>query len=260
MQRRSFVRSLAGAGLLAQANVPAGAQPAAGKTRLYRLDYFYYQQGDQATRLNQFFSSQAPLIAKHTRACGVFTAVMAPRTQAMLVLTGHASSEDMAAASAQIESDAGYQKAHAEFENGAEPPYDSWQRVLLQATAFSPEIAPLAEKPKSPRYFELRIYHSPTARQLAMVHERFAGPEIQIFHRSGVHPILYADTVIGPDMPNLTYLIPFASLADREKAWDAFGADPEWIKVRAESVARGGQIVNYNNISLWRATAFSPIQ
>jgi hypothetical protein len=46
----------------------------------------------------------------------------------------------------------------------------------------------------------------------------------------------------------------------REKARDAFGGDPEWVKVRAESVARGGQIVNYQNISLWRATAYSPLQ
>src|ERR1017187_6487917 len=68
----------------------------------------------------------------------------------------------MAAAAGQIESDPGYQKAQAELENGAEPPYDSAQRVLLQATAFSPEIVPLAERPKSLRYFELRIYHSPT--------------------------------------------------------------------------------------------------
>lgn len=260
MDRRSFTQSLAGAGLLAQANSLGGAQAQVERTRLYRLDYFYYRQGDQGTRLNQFFSSQVPLFAKHMRTFGVFTAVMAPHAQTMMALSGFASSEDMAAAAGQIESDPGYQKAHAELENGAEPPYDSAQRVLLQATAFSPEIVPLAEKPKSLRYFELRIYHSPTTRQLALVHERFEGPEIQIFHRSGVHPILYADTVIGPDMPNLTYLIPFATLADREKAWDAFSADPEWVKVRTESVSRGGQIVNYNNISLWRATAFSPIQ
>jgi len=92
------------------------------------------------------------------------------------------------------------------------------------------------------------------------VHERFAGPETKIFHRSGIHPILYADTIFGPELPNLTYLIPFASLAEREKAWDAFATDPEWLKARDESIARGGQIVNYNNISLWRATAYSPIQ
>jgi hypothetical protein len=93
-----------------------------------------------------------------------------------------------------------------------------------------------------------------------MLHERFGGAEIKIFHRSGIHPILYADTIMGPDLPNLTYLMPFAALADREKAWDAFGADPEWLKVRADSVARGGQIVDNNNISLWRAASYSPIQ
>ncbi len=246
--------------MAAQMSAPAGAQSSAQKTRLYRLDCFYYRQGEQAARLNQFFTSQMPLLTKHIRTVGVFTAVMAPHTNTTLVLTGYAGFEQMDAAWRAIEGDAGLAKALEELERGAEPPYDSQQRVLLEATGFSPEVVPLPEKPKSPRYFELRVYHSPTVRQLRMLHERFAGPEIKIFHRSGVHPILYGNTIIGPDQPNLTYMIPFATLADREKAWDAFGADPEWVKVRADSIARGGQIVNYNNISLWRATAFSPIQ
>jgi len=256
MERRSFIQTMAGASMLAQSH----AETPDAKTRLYRLDYFYYRQGDQANRLNQFFSSQVPLFLKHMRAFGVLTAVMAPHAQTMLILSGFASAQQELTAAKEIEADPGYQKAHAEFESGPEPPFDSMQRVMLQATDFSPEIVMPAEKPKTQRYFELRIYHSPTFRQLAMLHERFSGPEIRIFHRSGVHPILYGDTIMGPDMPNLTYMIPFASLADREKAWDAFGADPEWIKVRAESVARGGQIVNYNNISLWKATPYSPIQ
>jgi hypothetical protein len=260
MQRRFFVQSLAGAGLMSQAGAPAGAQESNRKTRLYCLDYFYYRQGDQATRLTQFLTSQTPLFAKRIRTFGVFTAVMAPRVQTFMTLSGFASFEEMTAAARDIEGDAGYQKAHEEFERGATPPYDSVQRVLLQATDFSPEVVPLAEKPKSPRYFEVRLYHSPTRRQLQLVHERFTGVEIPIFHRSGVNPILYTDTLAGPEMPNLTYVIPFATLAEREKAWDAFNADPEWIKARAESIARGGQIVDYNNISLWRATAFSPIQ
>ena len=258
MERRRFVQAVAGTSVLAQAGALAQTTPQ--RTHLYRIDYFYYRQGDQVNRLNQFFASQTPLFVKHMRAFGVFTAVMTPHTQTMMVLSGFASAEGMTSAAAAIESDPGYRQAHAEFESGSEPPFDSAQRVLLLATPFSPEIVPPAEKPKSPRYFELRIYHSPTLRQLGLLHERFAGPEIQIFHRSGVHPILYADTIIGPDLPNLTYLIPFTSLAEREKAWDAFGADPEWAKVRTESIARGGQIVNYNNLSLWRAAAFSPIQ
>jgi len=270
MDRRSFFQSLTAAGMLSRAVTPAGAQEAASaasapnaagrKTRLYRMDYFYYRQGDQGTRINLFLSSQMPLFSKHIRTLGVFTAVMTPHAQTTLVLSGFSSFEEMTAAGHAVEGDSEYQKAHEEFERGSEPPYDTAERQLLAATDFSPEIVPPAEKPKSPRYFELRIYHSPTQRQLRMVHERFAGPEIAIFHRSGVHPLFYADTIIGRELPNLTYMIPFATLAGREAAWDKFGADPEWLKARAESVAKGGQIVNYNNISMWRATGFSPIQ
>lgn len=262
MDRRFLLQSLAAAGMASQVAPSLAAQTGeqGRKTRLYRLDYFYYRQGDQGTRINQFFSSQMPLLTRHVRTLGVFTAVMTPHAQTTLVLSGFSSFDEMTAAGRAIESDPGYQKAHEEFEGVAEPPYDTAERSLLAATEFSPEIVPLVEKPKSPRYFELRIYHSPTQRQLRLVHERFAGAEIKIFHRSGVHPLFYADTVIGRELPNLTYLIPFSTLADREKAWDAFGADPEWIKVRADSVAKGGQIVNYNNLSLWRATPFSPIQ
>jgi len=254
MHRRSFLQALAGSAALAQAQT----QPA--KTRLYRLDYLSYRQGDQATRLNAFYTSQAPLYAKRTRAFGVFTSVMAPHMPTMLVLSGFADASDMAASTAAIESDAGYKAAFAELEKGAEPPFDTQQSVIVQATAYSPEIVAPAEKPKTPRYIELRVYHSPTHRQLAMLHERFSGAEVQIFHRSGIHPLFYSETVYGPEMPNLTYLIPFSSLADREKAWQTFNADPEWVKVRTDSVTRGGQIVSSTDISLWQPTAYSPIQ
>ena len=89
-------------------------------------------------------------------------------------------------------------------------------------------------------------------RQLGLLRERFAGPEIQILRPSGDHCIQYADTIIGPDLPNLTYLIPFASLAEREKTWVSSAPIPNELRYALESITRGGQIVNYNNISLWR--------
>jgi hypothetical protein len=106
----------------------------------------------------------------------------------------------------------------------------------------------------------LRVYHSPTWKQLAALHERFRGPEIKIFHRSGIHPILYGSTVIGPNVPNLTYLIPFADLAAREKAWAAFGADPDWQKVRKESVEKSGEIVSNIQVSFYKSTPYSPVR
>jgi hypothetical protein len=95
---------------------------------------------------------------------------------------------------------------------------------------------------------------------LTALHERFSGPEIKIFHRTGIHPLFYSSTVFGPAIPNLTYLIPFDNLAEREKAWAAFGGDPEWTKVRAESIAKHGQISSIIQISLYKAAPYSPVQ
>jgi hypothetical protein len=255
------MQTVGGAAMLsALAGEEAEAQQPARKTRLYRLHYLYFRQGDQGSRINQFLSSQMALITKHIHTVGVFSSLIAPHNPMTLVLTGFSGFEEMELAEERLRRDSGYQAAFEEMEKGAEPPYDHADTVLLRATDFSPEIVPLKEKPKAARIFELRVYHSPTERQLRQLHERFSGPEIGIFHRVGVHPILYANTIAGPDMPNLTYLTPFATLSDREKAWDAFGADPEWVKARTESIARGGQIVSENNIMLLRAAAFSPIQ
>jgi hypothetical protein len=261
MNRRYFAQSMGSAAVLsALANAPAQAQPPAPKTKLYRLEYLCLRQGSQGNRINEFLSSQIPMLAKNTLALGVFTAVIGPQLPATVVLSGFTGLEEMEATDDRIRRNPEYQAALEKLEKGAEPPYDRTERVLLRATDFSPEIVPLREKPKMPRIFELRVYHSPTERQLHALHERFAGPEIAIFHRSGIHPALYADTIIGPNMPNMTYLAPFASLAEREKAWDTFAADPEWIKAREESIARGGQIVAQSNITLLRPTPFSPMQ
>jgi hypothetical protein len=146
------------------------------------------------------------------------------------------------------------------WESGQEQPYEHASHTLLEATPYCPDIVADREPRKTPRVFELRVYHSPTWRQLAALHERFAGPEIRIFSRVGVHPILYSSGVFGQNLPNLTYLIPFSDLAAREKAWEAFSADPEWIKVRRESIERSGQISSVMEISLYRATPYSPVR
>ncbi len=62
-------------------------------------------------------------------------------------------------------------------------------------------------------------------------------------------------------MPNLTYVIPFEDLAAREKAWDAFGADPEWLKVRQDWIDEERPDLDSTTRSLlYRATAYSPIR
>lgn len=47
-------------------------------------------------------------------------------------------------------------------------------------------------------------------------------------------------TIVGPNTNNeLTYILAWESLADREKKWDAFFFDPEWIEARTNSEKDG---------------------
>ena len=58
-------------------------------------------------------------------------------------------------------------------------------------------------------------------------------------------------------MPNLTYMLTYADMAEREKNWATFLADPEWKKMN--SIPEYATAVsNISNIFL-RPTAYSQI-
>ena len=55
--------------------------------------------------------------------------------------------------------------------------------------------------------------------------------EIAIFRRAGLTPVFFGETLVGADMPNLTYMLVYEDMAAHDKQWSAFGADPEWKKL-----------------------------
>jgi hypothetical protein len=254
------MEAFSGAGVLAGAGLAqTGAE---SKTRIYLIETYDLKAGTQPARFHEYMSKSAlPALSKvHNGPKLVLEALITPHSPQTAVILGFQSVQEFWSVRAKLNEDKELEKAFEDWQTGPEPPFEQQRNVILEATGFSPEAVPLDPPPKTPRLFELRVYHSPTYRQLNALQERFAGPEIRIFHRVGVHPILYGTTVIGPNMPNLTYVIPFEDLAAREKAWNAFGADAEWAKVRQESVDKSGQISSIIQISLYRATAYSPIR
>lgn len=188
---------------------PAGA---AGEKRtgFYMLETFYLQQGSQVARMHDYFNKLAlPALqqVEYTGPILYLESLVAPHMPQMVAVYGFQSLEHYWSVYSRIHQNPELVKNFEQWDSG-DPPFDQASSTLLQATDYSPEIVAPAEPPKAPRLFELRVYHSPTVRQLKALHERFAGPEIQILHRVGVHPILYTSTLIGTNMPNLTYLIP----------------------------------------------------
>lgn len=94
-----------------------------------------------------------------------------------------------------------------------------------------------------PRLFELRVYQSTAPARLSA-----------IFRRHGIRPLMEGTGA---------FLIPFDSLAAREKAWRELGADPEWAEARGESALREMAIYRpiFRSTTPWDATSaeYSPV-
>ncbi len=241
----------------------ANAQTTARKTKYFRLERFLLEAGDQGARLAEYLEKGRMAACARLGLPGpriVLEGLITAHMPQVVVVTPYASFDEMRATEEKLAADTAHRAAMEKWEAPALPPYTEVEETLLEATDYCPELPVELPQRSAPRVFELRLYHSPTVRQWRGLHERFAGPEIKIFHRCGIHPVLYSSTAIGPKKPNLVYLTPFDDLAAREKAWAAFGADPEWIKVRAESIARYGQSNAVYQIALYRAASYSPLR
>jgi len=83
---------------------------------------------------------------------------------------------------------------------------------------------------------ELRIYHCAPGR-LPALHERFTSATLGFFEKHGIEQIGFWTTLAGATNQSLTYLLKWESLAERERKWNAFQADPDWIAKRAASEA-----------------------
>ena len=106
--------------------------------------------------------------------------------------------------------------------------------------------------------YELRIYTTLPGR-LPLLLKRFAEHTLPIWERHGIRQHGFWTTLVGPDANDLTYMLAWESLAEREMKWTAFGADPQWLAARAES-ERDGPINARIASSFLMPTAFSAVQ
>ena len=105
--------------------------------------------------------------------------------------------------------------------------------------------------------YELRIYRTLPGRMPALL-KRFETATLRIWEKHGIRQAGFWTTVIGESNNDLTYLLAWESLAEREKRWAAFMADPEWISARSVSEKDGPIVANISS-SILQPTAFSSV-
>lgn len=255
MERRDFLTATLGASILASASsadavVPTGAAqqgsgtaPAPGKpTAPGSANYFVWHQyalrsGPQTQRMSAYLrDALLPALGRlGIKPVGVFGVSAGPASPTMHVLTPHATLDSAINMEARLESDKQFAQAASDYIGATptDPPYVRQEVSLLKAfSSFTFVEVPAATATQGPRLFELRMYESPTeaAHQKKVSMFNKLG-EVDIFRRVGIRPVFLSRTIVGPKMPNLVYMTVYDNFAAREKAWAAFGADPDWKKL-----------------------------
>ena len=222
---------------------------------------FRLQLGAQVKNLLGWIENRAlPMFQKHSFGpMGFFTVEIGPAFPALLAIRTSPSLAEWEATRSKLEADPEWAAALEDLE-AADPAYYRLDNELFLATPFSPPLEAGRPGDRAHKVLELRIYETPTRKQLGYLHDRFVGGEIELFHRAGIHPVFYADSVVGPNRPKMAYLIPYESEAHREEAVAAFRTNPEWQRLRAESIRRGGEIVRTITNLLIVPTSFSGIR
>lgn len=103
--------------------------------------------------------------------------------------------------------------------------------------------------------YELRVYRCLPGRLPALI-KRFEQATLRLWEKHGIEQAGFWTTVIGESNNDLTYMIRWASMADREARWKAFTTDPEWLAARDASEADGQILANVSSQFL-APTAFS---
>jgi hypothetical protein len=223
---------------LDSASQSAGAAPN-DKTRLYyELRRYQLSDGPQKKICDNFFQTALiPAVNRQgIKPVGVFTLTIGPETPAMYVLLPSASLDTLVNLESRLAVDTQYMSAGTPFLSApaVAPAFNRLESQLMIAFEKIPSITlPAATASNAARVFELRTYESPSDLDHKRKVEMMQSGEEAIFAKAGFTQVFYGDSLVGPRLPNLTYMLSFESLAVRDQHWSAFANAPEWKAMQA---------------------------
>jgi NIPSNAP len=247
------------AGEMGQAGAPSpGPKPLLLELRRYRL-----RNGPLQARFSAY--AKDALVPALGRAgitpVGAFTVSFGSNSPTLHLLLPHKDAESLLTLEARLAADADYGRAAASLLGlpASDPPFERCDSSLIGAVATQPGVdKPAGETAGAARVFELRTYRSPSETAGRRKIEMFeAGGELGIFRRLGMHTVFFGRDLVGAGLPSLTYMLAFADMTAREKAWSAFRDDPAWVKLRDQPPY--ADIVSGIDATILRPTDYSQI-
>ncbi|UCH63919.1 MAG: NIPSNAP family protein [Fidelibacterota bacterium] len=264
MKRRDFIAATALAGAAPLKTITA-ATTRKGKSdpEYYELRQYYLLSRVARKRLDDFLRDAAlPALNRNgIEPVGVFNVMYGPNRPTVYVLLPHKSLESFSSIDERLAADARYQRAGASFLDAplSDPAYVRIDSSLMVAFDQMPRLVlPAATAKKKPRIFELRTYESHSKKKADNKIEMFnAGGEIALFLEIGLQPVFFGETLIGSNLPNLTYMVVFDDMDQRDETWQKFSSSAEWKELSANPVY--ADTVSNINVSFLRPASYSQI-
>lgn len=257
MQRRQFLAaSLASSAL---AVTPGGVlmpSPESKPREFYQLRRYHMQSGPQTRLVEAYFADALiPALARMGMGpVGAFRLEIGPETPTFYLVIPAGSVEGLAMLDLRLSEDSVFLAAAEPFWEApaTAPAFVRVESSLLAAFTGWPKLTPPpGSASKAPRIFQLRTYESPSDRDHVRKVEMFNQGEFEIFVNAGAKPVFFGDTLIGPRLPNLTYMLSFTDMAELEASWKKFIVDPAWKKLSTSPRYQFEEIVsNISNLIL----------
>jgi hypothetical protein len=229
-----------------------GSAMAASAREFYLLRKYTMQTGPQLGLTQGYFEhALIPALNRFgSNPVGAFKLDIGPETPTYYLLVPSASLESLATLDQRLSEDAEFLKAASSFwaAPASAPAFARVDSSLLSAFSGWPKVT----APKEPkRIFQLRTYESASNDAHLRKMKMFNDAEIAIFVRSGLAPVIFGDTLVGPRMPSLTYMLTFPDVAELNARWSVFAADPEWKDISKRPGNTDPEIVsNISNLYL----------
>ena len=238
MNRRAFVASSLAAVAAASVKPALGQRGRQTGRHFYDLRTLTFQSAAARERYSQFMKDAFVPAARRIGLgpVGGFTVEGKPEDLSLYLLTSSPSLDALMGVEHRLLSDSEFLKAGAAVLDlpATDPPYSKCEASLMLAFSGHPRTTlPKESEGNQPRIFELRIYESHSKKANLKKIEMFNEGETAIFERAGFQPVFLAETRVGPQVPNLTYMVTYPTMADRDKFWKAFLADPEKARLFA---------------------------
>jgi hypothetical protein len=259
MTRRAFLPAAASAFAVGNAAAADAAKNVILELRRIQLRN---SADNQRQRNNDFLKQQVSALQRAGAGpTGVFSSTIASDGPFLLVLASYPSLAAMEQTQAKLATDSEYQKALDAYNAPPGLNFERMESSLMRAfDGFPNVVPPPSDGKRSGRLFELRQYESNNTGTLKRKIKMFNDGEIGAFQRSGGQPVFFGETIVGPRQPNLTYMLSYEDLPDHDKVWKAFGADPEWQKLRVAPGLSDAEIVSNLTNYLVSPLAFSQIR